>query len=367
MNEELYMKRAFELSLKSWGKVSPNPYVGAMLVKNGEVVAEGWHLQCGSPHAEIEALAKAGDQAKGSTIYVTLEPCCHHGKTGPCTEAIIKAGIKKVVYAIDDPNPLVAGKGKKKLEDAGIEVVSGVLSDEAEKINEIFFFNQRHKKTFVALKAAMSLDGKMATSNYKSQWITGAEARERTHELRAGYDAILVGAGTLCADNPQLTVRSEKFQGMNPTRLVLLGSQTEIDINSQIFDTQEAPTWLIYPEGRPIVQADLLKEKNVQLVPMKEKDGKIEISALLEFLYQEGIQSLFVEGGPAVHTSFLESGNVQRLYLFVAPKLIGGGHAPGIWNGDGISELQKAPELINMEIELFGKDILITGRLSEVK
>lgn len=366
MSDEQYMKKALKLSLCAWGKVSPNPYVGAVIVKENQIVAEGWHKACGGPHAEIEALNIAKGNARGATIYVTLEPCCHYGKTGPCTEALIQAGIKRVVYAIDDPNPKVCGRGKDILEKAGIEVCTGICEDEARKINEIFFFNQIHQKPFVALKAALSLDGKMATSNNESKWITGEKARRKTHELRAGYDAILIGAGTLKNDNPQLTVREGKYVGKNPVRIILLGKKTAFNQDAEIFNTTEAETWLIYPETLQINRKEELEEKNVRLVPLKEKNKKIDISKLLSFLHQEKITSLFVEGGPNIHSSFLQSHNTQRLYLFFAPKLIGGTNALGLWNGDGIRLLSESPVLKDLQLEYLNPDIFITGQLEEV-
>lgn len=364
--DQQYMKRSLELSLCAWGKVSPNPYVGAVIVKDNQIIAEGWHKACGGPHAEIEALNIAQEKAEGATIYVTLEPCCHYGKTGPCTEAIIQAGIKRVVYAIDDPNPKVCGRGKEILEQAGIEVCTGICEEEARRINEVFFFNQIHQNPFVSLKAALSLDGKMATSNNESKWITGEKARIKTHDLRAGYDAILIGAGTLRDDNPQLTVREGNYVGKNPIRIILLGKTTLINYDAEIFNTSEAETWLIYPENLQLSYKSELEQKNVRLIPFNNYAGEINISDLLEFLHEENIKSLFVEGGPKVHSSFLQSGNVQRLYLFFAPKLIGGTNAPGLWGGDGITLLKESPILDELQMEYLNPDIFITGRLKEV-
>lgn len=365
MNDQQYMRKALKLSLRGWGKVSPNPYVGAIIVKDNQIIAEGWHKIHGGPHAEIEALNLAKENAKGATIYVTLEPCCHYGKTGPCTEALIHAGIQRVVYATDDPNPKVCGKGKKILEKAGIEVCTGVCEDEARKINEIFFFNQIHKKPFVSLKAALSLDGKMATSNNESKWITGETARKKTHDLRAGYDAVLIGAGTLRKDNPQLTVREGIYIGKNPIRIVLLGKTTSFNQEAEIFNTKEAETWLVYPKDIKLKYKNELEEKNVRIVPLRGRNGEINISNLLEFFYKEKINSLFIEGGPKIHSSFLRSGNAQRLYLFFAPKLIGGTRAPGLWNGDGITLLNKSPILDEVQVEYLNPDIFVTGRLKE--
>jgi len=361
--DSFYMKRALEISTNSWGQVSPNPYVGCVIVKENQIIAEGWHQRIGGPHAEIEALKIAGDAARGAIMYVSLEPCCHYGKTGPCTEAIINADIKKVVYATEDPNPLVAGKGKSVLLDAGLEVVSGVLEEEAQKINEVFFFNQKQKRPFVALKAALTLDGKMATSQYESKWITGEEARRKTHELRAGYDAILIGAGTLEADNPQLTVREGKYAGKNPIRIVIGGRSRKLDFDSQIFDTSEAQIWLVFPQSADFDKRELLAQKGVRVFEVEDIDGKILIYSLLEILYQEGIKSIFVEGGSQIHTSFLEADVAERVYLFFAPKLIGGEKAPGLWNGAGESLLSNAKTLEDISIEKYGIDVLISGRM----
>ena len=363
MDNTRYMERAIELSLTSWGNVSPNPYVGAVIVKGDKIVGEGWHHQAGQPHAEIEALKVAGEAAKGSTLYVSLEPCCHHGKTPPCTEAIIKSGITKVVYAVDDANPLVAGKSKKILEDAGIEVISGVLEKIAREVNEIFFFNQERKMPFVALKAATSLDGKMATSTRDSKWITGEKAREKAHELRAAYDAILIGSGTLNYDDPELTVRNGKYKGKNPIRIVVAGQALSLDLSAQIFETEKAPTWLIHSFKEIPTEWERLENQGVKLIFVESDHGKVDLKKMLKSLWDMGIKSLFIEGGPKIHGEFLDKRLVQRLYLFQAPLLIGGEKAPTIWDGIGSNKVQDGIKIEELKMDICGKDILVTGRL----
>lgn len=362
MTDQFYMKRAIELSKIPWGLVSPNPYVGAVIVKDDHIIAEGWHKKAGTDHAEVDAIKKAGSHAKDSTIYVTLEPCSHQGRTGPCTEAIIKAGIRRVVYAIDDANPLVAGKSESILTSAGIEVTKNILTSEAMKMNEVFFHYQKTLKPFVVLKAGMSLDGKLATTSKDSKWITSSLARVRTHELRAGYDAILIGTGTLNSDNPQLTIREGRYQEKQPIRIILSGKTVAFKADAQIFNTQIAPTWLVYPEETPPCCSEELKAKGVRLIPLQaSKDGKVDLECLLIYLGKEGVQSLFLEGGPQIHTSFLEKKLVNKLYLFFAPMLIGGKDAPGIWNGAGNDPLKNSTKLTDWTWEAIGPDMLVTA------
>ena len=362
MTDQFYMKRAIELSKIPWGLVSPNPYVGAVIVKDDQIIAEGWHKKAGTDHAEVDAIKKAGSHAKDSTIYVTLEPCSHQGRTGPCTEAIIKSGIKRVVYAIDDANPLVAGRSEKILTSAGIKVTKNILASEAKKINEVFFYYQKNHKPFVVLKAGMSLDGKLATASKDSKWITSSLARERTHELRAGYDAILIGTGTLNSDNPQLTIREGRYQEKQPIRIILSGKTVAFKADVQIFNTQVAPTWLIYPEETPPPCYEELERKGIRLIPLQASaNGKIDLELLLIYLGKEGIQSLFLEGGPQIHTSFLEKNLVNKLYLFLAPMLIGGKEAPGIWNGAGNDPLKSSTKLTDWTWEAIGPDMLVTA------
>lgn len=365
MENTRYMERAIELSLLSWGKVSPNPYVGAVIVKDNKIIGEGWHHQVGHPHAEIEALKVAGEAATGSTLYVSLEPCCHHGKTPPCTESIIKSGITKVVYAVDDANPLVAGRSKKILEDAGIEVISGICDERAREVNEIFFFNQQVNMPFVALKAATSLDGKMATSTNDSKWITGEKAREKAHELRAAYDAILIGSGTLNQDDPELTVRNGKYNGKTPIRVIVAGQSTPLNLSAQIFETEKAPTWLVHSFEKTPAEWKKLENQGVQFIFVESINGKINLKKMLKSLWDMGVKSVFVEGGPSIHASFFDQHLVQRLYLFQAPLLIGGDNAPTIWDGIGSNKVQDGIKLEGLKIETYGRDTLITGRLAE--
>lgn len=361
MDDVKYMRRALELARMAEGSTSPNPMVGAVIVDdNGNIVGEGYHHKAGEPHAEINALAAAGDKAKGATIYVTLEPCSHYGRTGPCCEALIKAGVKRVVSAVTDANPLVAGRGLKRLREAGIEVTNGVCCGEAKKLNEKFFFWITHKRPFVSLKYAMTLDGKLAAAGGDSKWITGTEARTYAHWLRKTHDAVVVGKNTVLHDDCELTTRM--VEGKNPVRIVL-DSRAELPLTAKILN-DEAKTILAVSNDVSLMKLAAIKLlKNVEIIVLPQKNGRLDIKTLMEFLADREITSLLVEGGSEVHGAFFDAGCAERIYAFIAPKIIGGSKALAPVGGAGCEDMGKAQRLQDVECRQLGRDFLITGRL----
>lgn len=359
LTDEEIMRKALELAKRGEGWTAPNPMVGAVIVNKGRIVGEGFHQKAGTPHAEIHALFQAREQAKGSTVYVTLEPCCHHGRTPPCTDALIKAEVSKVVIAMVDPNPKVSGGGINKLREAGIEVVTGVLEKEAKALNEVFITNIVAQRPFIALKSALTLDGKTATKTGSSKWITGEETRHYAHKLRHKYDAILVGIGTVLADDPQLTTRISGLK--NPLRIII-DSTLKIPENAQILDTKSSQTIIFTGNlGNGCSKAGRLIEKGVEVIQCPGEDGKVDIFDLVRVLYDKGVSSVLVEGGAGVNGAFFDRHLVDKLYLFYAPKLAGSHLAPGMIGGVGISDMKDAVYIEDLSVESIGKDLLITG------
>ena len=353
------MDKALELAKKSLGRTSPNPLVGAVIVKNNQIVGQGYHQRVGTAHGERVALEEAGDLAKGADLYVTLEPCNHFGRTPPCTKAIIEAGIKKVYVASIDPNPLVSGKGIEALQRAGIEVEVGLREKEAQELNEVFFKYITTKLPFIALKAACSLDGKIATRNGHSKWITGEEARKHSHGLRNIYDAIMVGKGTVLADDPQLNCRIPG--GRDPIRIVV-DSKLSISPKAKILNlTSTAPTIIATTKNAPIDKIKVLASKG-EIIQVNEGD-QVDLLQLFKILGERKITSILVEGGGILNASIVSQGLMDKLYLYLAPILIGGQEAPGFIGGAGISKLQEALRLGDINIEKIGQDILITGKV----
>ena len=347
MDDIKFMRRALELAQMAEGDTSPNPMVGAVIVDgDGNIVGEGYHHKAGQPHAEINALAVAGDKAKGAAVYVTLEPCSHYGRTGPCCEALIKAGVKRVVSAVTDPNPLVAGRGLNRLREAGIEVTEHVCEDEAKKLNEKFFFWITHKRPFVSLKYAMTLDGRLADAGGDSKWITGTEARTYAHYLRKTHDAVLVGKNTVLQDDCELTTRM--VEGKNPIRIVL-DSKATIPLNAKILNG-EAKTIIAVSEAAPQDKLDeLQKLSTVEVLKLPQRNGYLDLQALLEKLAAMEITSVLVEGGSEVHGAFNDAGLAERVYAFIAPKIIGGKEAIGPVGGIGTTDMGKALKLRAVE------------------
>ena len=360
MDDSSYMALAVELAERGVGWVSPNPLVGAVLVKDGRIIGQGWHARCGGLHAEREAFAACTESPVGATLYVTLEPCCHHGRQPPCTEAILEAGISRVVVGSGDPNPLVAGKGLEFLRAHGVEVEAGVLQAECDALNDVFFHYIRTKRPYVVMKYAMTLDGKIATRTGASQWITGEAARSRVHQDRHRYAAIMVGVGTVLADDPLLTCRMEG--GRNPVR-VICDTHLRTPLESQIVRTAgEIPTILAVGEAAS-AQAAPYRDAGCQVWVLPERDGHVDLSALMERLGAAEIDSVLLEGGGTLNWAALESGIVQRVQAYIAPKLFGGRDAKSPVAGLGVELPAQAVGLKNITVTPIGEDFLLESEV----
>ena len=357
--DEQYMRQALSIAKYAFGRTSPNPMVGAVIVSDGRVVGQGWHRQAGTPHAEIHALQQAGDLAQGATMYVTLEPCSHYGRTPPCADKLIASGIKKVVVAMDDPNPLVAGQGIKKLREASIEVVEGVLATEAATLNEIFIKHISTQMPFVVVKSAMSLDGKIASFTGHSKWITGPESRERVQKIRDCYDAILVGIGTVIADNPSLTTRLP-YKGKNPIRIII-DSLARTPLDAHVLTDGLALTIIVVTHEAPKGRIDALRACGVEVLVAKVKQNGVDLRQLFKELAGRGITSILIEGGASINASVFEENLVDKIYWFIAPKIIGGQSALGPVGGQGVADVNQAYLFEDMNTELIGQDILISA------
>jgi diaminohydroxyphosphoribosylaminopyrimidine deaminase / 5-amino-6-(5-phosphoribosylamino)uracil reductase len=362
------MGRALALASQGVGQVSPGPLVGCVIARAGEVVGEGFYVYEQLKHAETYALEQADPRAKGATAYVSLEPHAHHGRTTPCTDALIKAGIARVVAPIEDPNPKVSGKGFQHLRRAGVDVLVGLLAREAEKLNEKYLHFRRTGRPFVHLKLAASLDGKIATRTGDSRWITGPESRARVHELRSEYDAILVGAGTALADDPLLTDRSGRKR-RRPLVRVLLDEQLTIGIGSRLVTTANEAPVLIFAGGlRDASIGDELEAHGIEVVRGGANANGRDLVAVLDELGRRELQSVLIEGGAGVAGHFLDAGLVNKVSFFLAPIIIGGRAAPNAIGGEGAEKLVDALELQDVEVIERGRDIEVTGypkRLSE--
>lgn len=360
MEDQSYMKLALKLAARARGRTSPNPMVGAVVVKDGNIVGRGFHHKAGTPHAEIHALREAGPEARGATIYVTLEPCCHYGRTGPCSEAVIQAGIARAVVAMADPNPLVAGKGLKRLEEVGISVTLGVMEEEARQLNEVFLKYIATRLPYVVAKAAVSLDGKIATRSGKSKWITGPEARAYGHRLRDRYDAILVGIGTILADDPALTARLKGGRGRDPVRVVL-DSRGRTPPEAKVLNQQSgAPTIIAVTKEAPLERIEGLRKAGAEVLVVSE-GPRVDLLELMKILGMREITSVLIEGGASVHGSALEAGIVDKAAWFIAPKIIGGTGAPGPVGGLGVDDPAEAVELERVKIKRLGTDFCLEG------
>lgn len=352
------MQRALQLAERGRGLTSPNPLVGAVLVREGQVVGEGAHLRAGGPHAEIAALQAAGAGARGATLYVTLEPCAHEGRTGPCAPAVARAGVGRVVVALADPNPLVAGGGADLLRAAGIPVEVGVLAAEAEHQNQAWLMAMRRRRPHVTLKAAATLDGRLADVHGASRWITGEAARQHAHRLRAESDAVLVGVTTALRDDPALTVRLAEPWPREPYRVVLdtaarLGAQARV-IHAG------TPSRAIVAVGAPAPPARVaaLEATGARVLHCPTREGRVDAVALLDRLFELEVRTVLVEGGGETHAAFVEAGVVDRVALFLAPLLLGGREATGIVGGAG-RDLKAALRLGRLTVTPVGDDVLI--------
>jgi diaminohydroxyphosphoribosylaminopyrimidine deaminase/5-amino-6-(5-phosphoribosylamino)uracil reductase len=361
--DRTYMRRALDLAARARGRTSPNPMVGAVLVNEGGVVGEGFHAFAGSDHAELEALRAAESAAAGATLYVTLEPCCHFGRTPPCVDRIIKAGIRRVVAACEDPNPAVSGKGFAALRAAGVTVDVGVLEQEAAQLNEAFFTYIRTGRPFVILKAAASLDGKIATQTGDSRWITGESARQHVHHLRDEVDAVLVGIGTVLRDDPMLTTRLGKLDQRDPARVVV-DNLARLPLRAQVINrASTAPTIVAVSEMAPRARLEALEREGVQVLVVPGSPRRVSLAHLMDALGKMGFLSVMIEGGAEINASALQEGVVDKLLLFLAPVLIGGKSTPTAVGGEGIETLRQATRVRDVCVERFGEDILIQGYL----
>lgn len=362
MTDEDYMRLAIELAKKGTGFTSPNPLVGAVIVKDGRIIGQGYHERYGEPHAERNALAACTEDPKGATIYVTLEPCCHYGKQPPCTEAILESGISKVVIGSFDPNPLVSGKGMEILRQHGIEVQEDFLREECDAINTIFFHYIQRKRPYVVMKYAMTLDGKIACFTGESKWITGEIAREHVQRTRHRLSGIMIGVGTVIADDPMLNVRIEG--GHNPTRIIC-DTHLRTPLDTKIVATAfEIPTIIATCEENEEKKRAYL-EKGIKIINLPEKDGEVDLEELMLRLGEEKIDSLLIEGGGTLHWSALKAGIVNKVQAYIAPKLLGGRDAKTPIEGQGVETPDMATFLENCEIIRLGKDYLIEGEVKK--
>lgn len=363
--ERKYMLRAIELAKKAEGYTNPNPMVGAVIVKDGKIIGEGFHERCGELHAERNAIKNLSENALGATIYVTLEPCCHHGKTPPCTEAIIENKIGRVVIGSRDPNPLVAGKGAKLLREHGIEVIEDFMKEECDEINQVFFHYITTKTPYVVMKYAMTCDGKIATKTGDSKWITGEAARAKVQQMRHKYMGIMAGIGTVLADDPMLNVRVEGLK--SPIRIIC-DSKLRIPLDSQIVKTAGAYKTIVAcgsGNGKEVAgdfgkKKEALEACGVSVISLPDENGQVDLVKLMKWLGENSIDSVFVEGGGTLNDSLLRAGLVNRVEAFVAPKLFGGNEAKTPVCGIGIEKVSECTMLRLKEVKQIGEDVLLS-------
>lgn len=357
-----YAREAIEAALEGVGQVSPNPLVGTVIVRDGEVVGRGTHLYANKKHAEVVALDEAGERARGATVYVNLEPCSHHGRTPPCVDALVAAGVRRVVASIADPAPYVNGRGFDRLRAAGIEVEVGAESESAARVNERYLKFMETSRPFVLLKVAETLDGRVATRTGASKWITCQEAREASQELRRAYDAILVGVGTVLADDPDLT-----YRGSAPKRVPLVRAVVDpalrIPLESRIVTSApEMPAIVYAGESAAVARAAALRDRGVEVVELAgDSERGLDLGALLDDLGRRRLHGLIVEGGPETSGRFVSAGLIDKVTFFVAPKLFGGREARGAIGGDGVRTPDEAIALDRLEVRHIGQDLEITG------
>jgi diaminohydroxyphosphoribosylaminopyrimidine deaminase/5-amino-6-(5-phosphoribosylamino)uracil reductase len=361
-----YMAVAIRLAQKGRGMVSPNPLVGAVIVKGNKIVGWGYHRFYGGPHAEVYALRKAGKCAQGADLYVNLEPCCHHGKTPPCADEIIKSGIRRVYIGINDPNPLVSGKGIKKLRKAGIDVETGILQEESVLLNEAFIKYITKKVPFAVLKLAATLDGKIATKTGDSRWISGEDARRLVHRLRFESDAVLVGSGTVIADDPQLTVRNYAgARKKNPVRIIV-DSRLRMPLCSQLLKTAgEIKTIIATTRQASKNKIAQIKQRGAEVLIVSYRNKRVDLKCLMKHLASRGIASVLIEGGSELSAAALEDGIVDKVLFFYAPKIIGGAHSRSMVGGTGISKISDAISLNDIHYKRLGRDILVEGYINK--
>ncbi|KHD37643.1 riboflavin biosynthesis protein RibD [Clostridium acetobutylicum] len=361
---EAFMKRALEIAEKGSGYVNPNPMVGAVIVKDNRIVGEGYHEKFGGNHAEVNALNMAAKDAEGSELYVTLEPCSHYGKTPPCALAVVKAGIKRVIIAMEDPNPLVSTKGIKILKENGIEVITGVMKKESEKLNEVFIKYITTKRPFITMKMASTLDGKICTVSGESRWISGQTSRKYVHHLRSKYMSIMVGVGTAINDNPLLTTRIEGESLRSPIAIIV-DSKLRVPKDLRIFNTlQERKIIIATTEYADKNKENKLITMGVSIIKTPNKNGRVNLDYLLDELGKIGIDSVLLEGGSELNFSFIKEENIDKIMCFIAPMIVGGEKAKGAVGGEGIEKLKDSIKIYDMNSEKIGEDILVSGYLN---
>lgn len=359
--DERYMWMALDLARQGRGKTNPNPMVGAVLVKGGEVVGTGFHEKAGERHAEVIALEEAGERARGATLYVNLEPCSHYGRTPPCVDAIIRAGVRKVVMACIDPNPLVAGKGIRRLQEAGVKVKTGILEEKAIRLNEVFFKYITTKLPFVVVKAAMTLDGKIATVTGKSRWISGEKSRKLVHRLRSMSDGIMVGINTILKDDPQLTARLDGEKDHNPARIIV-DSKGRIPLDAKVVQTAfQTKTILATTELAPRDKIETLRTFDMEVLILPSRNGRVDLQELILTLGRKEFSILLVEGGGTLNYSLLHGNLIDKVYFFVAPLLLGGKDALTPFEGGGVNEVDDSWVVKDMEMRQVDQDLLIIG------
>lgn len=364
MDDERWMKRVLRLAEKGRGRTSPNPMVGAILVKDSRAVGDGYHAKAGEPHAEIIALQKAEKEAKEATLYLNLEPCTHYGKTPPCAPAVIEAGVRRVVIGMKDPNPLVKGRGVEALKRAGLDVDVGILENECRRLNDAFCKYILNKEPFLILKVAATLDGKIATRKGESQWISGEASRRFVHRLRDQVDGVIVGIGTVLKDDPMLTAR---VKGAKYPYRIILDSRLRIPENAKVIEIFPSKTIVATTELAPGEKVERLEKKGVRVLILDSKKGRVDLKPCLFKLGEMGMMSLLVEGGSQLNGSFLDEGLIDKIFLFLSPKLIGDPQALGIFGGHGVPSLKEAIPLSGLKVKRIGEDLLLEGYLHECR
>lgn len=356
--DRAHMRAALGLARRGLGNVWPNPAVGCVIVKDGRVVGRGWTQPGGRPHAETEALAAAGDEARGATAYVTLEPCSHHGKTPPCAEALIQAGLARVVVAMEDPDPRVSGRGLALLREAGLEIALGVRADEAAELNAGFFMKISDNRPLVTLKLATTLDGRIATHGGDSKWITGIDARSAAHLLRAEHDVIMIGSGTALADDPELTCRLPGLEDRSPVRVVVDGRLRLPLTGRLVASANDIPTWVLTLEGGDDARIEALQDAGVDIIEIPEgSDHSVDLRAALVALAESGVTRVLAEGGAHLTAGLLRAGLVDRLVWFRSARLMGGDGLPAAV-AFGVDHLDQTPRFARVEVLPAGDDIM---------
>ena len=354
-----YMAQAIGLAQRGLYTTDPNPRVGCVLVKNGDVVGEGWHERAGAPHAEIMALRAAGEKAKGAVAYISLEPCCHHGRTPPCSDALIEAGVTRVVIAMEDPNPQVAGKGLSQLREAGIAVETGVMTAQAEALNPGFIQRMRHGRPYVRCKMAMSLDGRTAMASGESQWITGEAARQDAHRLRARSSAIITGIGTVLSDNPSMNVRLEDEEVLQPVRMVL-DSKLQIPTDSKMLSLPGRTVVCTVSQDKQKTEA--IEATGADVMHLSEENGNVSLSALMDYLCEVQANEVLLEAGSTLSGAFIKADMVDELVIYMAPTLLGD-DARGLFSLPGLKEMKDRIDLDIIDMKAIGKDWRFTARV----